>query len=171
MATRLDKKTRKLGDRFVVPAIPQFIAAVSDEILLLQGARKCASLLNRLQRNGAWKETIAVPTASKLKDGSVAYGTKKAGKQEHELNTLLKMKEAGLRLSDNDDVRIEEISNLLPANLAKKSDDELATIMTQWIENQRADRTLPEPLPESAYEAYELSLKPRAGALPNPDAK
>jgi hypothetical protein len=157
-----DNRTVKgnLDTRIVVPAVPQFVAVIADELLSLIGPRRLVSLIQRIEKQGPWRETEKVRKKFKSKDGKITYKYVKTRKFEDELNVLQKLKKGGLQLSENDLARIEELAVLMAPSLAGKNDEKLELVAKKWIESNRSNRSLPEPLREEYLEAYELSFNP-----------
>lgn len=166
---------RKIGREdksvIVVPAVPQFTAAVAEEFLILIGPRRLISLVARIERVGPWRETIKEPlyTPNPVEGVQITYDTG-IRKYERELKILKGIKESGLpwenvHLGEIGAVvspeRLDELLVLMSPNSAVKSDEELSVIANEWIEGERAKRILPQPLREEQMEKYEHTFQPR----------
>ena len=142
----------------VVPAIPQFTAAVEEELQMLIGSRRLTSLIGRIYRSGPWGEI------RQLRD------KRKVSKYEYELKILERIKKSGLGWEGYEQSlsgiifspsRIDELQVLMSPSLAQKSDEELQNIVMKMIEDTRANRSLPEPLKDDQLEGYEESFSSR----------
>ena len=160
--------------RITLPALPQFTAAVAEELLILIGPRRLTSLLLRIQRQGLWRETQRVSKKFKSKNGDITYKTVTVGKYENELRLLQRIKKTGgdwegFHPGDTGMIfspeRIDELLVLMSPGPAAQSDDEIAIAVNKWIEGERAKRLVPEPLSESDLEPYERTFQPRAVRL------
>lgn len=151
--TRKSKDTTR--EEFVVPAVPQFTAAIADEFMKLYGPRQLASFIQRCQGSGPWSEVITV--TEPFGDGSTKV---QYSKFEYELVRLQKRKKHNLAYTEQDEARLNELLNL--STHPDKSDDQLKLMVEEWIIKERARIELPEPMPEFAKVAYEKSFHPIA---------
>jgi len=152
------KGKRELDTSFIVPAPSQFRAAIAEAYLVRYGARRLLSLIQRYQSEGPWREKIEVRKKFKDKKGKYEWKIVTVSKYGHELAMLQKAQKGNIRLSENDEVRREELLNL--TSFPHKSDAELETQLKDWIVRERSNQHLPEPLPDDAAEAYEMSFNP-----------
>jgi len=153
-----------------IPAPRQFTAAVAEELLILIGPRRLISLLQRIQRQGPWRETIKIYKEFKSNDGKITVKKIKVGKYEHELREQQRIQKSGLdrknyRLGDTGMIasneRIDELLVLMSPGMAAKSDDEIASVINQWIEGERSKHLMIGQLSEDQLEEYERTFKPR----------
>jgi len=141
----------KMDDHFIVPAVPQFVAAVADEFMRVYGPRRLISFIVRCHGAGPWRELIVVNERHGQTQKRSRYS-----KFEYELVALQRKKAANILLNDTSEHRLEELLNL--SSHSEKSDQELKELAENWILTERSRRDLPEPIPDHSIDAYELSF-------------
>lgn len=153
--TAVETRETKGGKRgeFIVPAVPQFTAAVADEFMMLYGPRQLISFIQRCEGSGPWSEVITMIERFGDSARKVRYS-----KLEYELVGLQKRKKHNFAYTEQDEARLNELLNL--TSFSEKSDDELKVMAEKWIIQERARVDLPEPMPDFAKVAYEKSFNP-----------
>ena len=149
--TRKTKDTTR--EQIIVPAVPQFTAAIADEFMKLYGPRQLMSFIQRCHGSGPWSELVQI----NKKHGDLIRKYHYS-KFEYELVRLQKRLRNNLLFTEADQARLSVLLNL--TSFSERSDDELKVMAEEWIIKERARIDLPAPIPEFAKAAYEKSFHP-----------
>ena len=132
------------------------MAVLAEQFLKNHGARQLVSFVQRCAGSGPWSEAITVNRKQGENERPVTYS-----KLEYELVRLQNTKRKLKKFTKSQEARLNELLITTSPQIASKTDDELKLIAEKWIENNRANTSLPAALPDFAAAAYEKSKKPR----------